>query len=64
MQTVISETPRALSGHTACESELHTTLETFPPSFKSPTQWVFAGLAPEQGTLHSLRRALSSIALI
>lgn len=64
MKRVVSEIPCALSGHTACETEPHTMLEIFPPSFKSQTQWVFAGLAPEQGALHSLCRALSGIALI
>lgn len=29
-------------------------LEPFPPSFQSPTQWVFAGLVPEEGALRSL----------
>lgn len=39
--------PCALSGLRAGQSELHTMLETFPPSFMSPTQWVFVGLSPE-----------------
>jgi len=57
MQGVIGETPQALS-------ELHVMLETFPPSFKSLSQWVSVGLAPKEGALPCLGRALSSVALI
>lgn len=64
MQRVVSEIPCALLGHTAWETEPHTVLETSPPLFESLAQGGFAELAPEQGALHSLCRALSGIALI